>query len=67
MIDQYQVTEDTHSGIKLEPNRNGDQEYIIRLIEQIVRLSVESVKSPPDYVRFGRKYLYSRPNVCPSR
>jgi predicted helicase len=44
VIDQYQVYEDKRSGIKSDPNREDDPEYIVRLIGQVVRVSVESVK-----------------------
>ncbi len=32
VIDQYQVTEDKHSGIRSDPNRPDDPEYIVRLV-----------------------------------
>jgi predicted helicase len=44
VIDQYQVTEDKHSGIRSDPNRPDDPEYIVRLVGQVVRVSLESVK-----------------------
>jgi len=44
VIDQYQVSEDKRSGIKSDPNRPDDQEYIVRLVGQVVRVSVETVK-----------------------
>ena len=44
MIDQYQVSEDKRSGIKSDPNRADDPEYIVRLVGQVVRVSVETVK-----------------------
>ena len=44
VIDQYQVSEDKRSGIVSDPNCEGDPEYIVRLIGQVVRVSVESVK-----------------------
>ena len=44
VIDQYQVTEDKHSGIRSDPNRPDDPEYIVRLIGQVIRVSVETVK-----------------------
>ena len=44
VIDQYRVTEDALSGIRSDPNRAGDPEYIVRLIGQVVRVSVETVK-----------------------
>jgi predicted helicase len=44
VIDQYQVGEDKGSGIKSDPNRPGDQEYIVRLVGQVVRVSLETVR-----------------------
>jgi predicted helicase len=53
VIDQYQVSEDERSGIKSDPNRADDEEYIVRLVGQVVRVSVETVKIvkglPRDY------------------
>ena len=44
VIDQYQVTEDNHSGIRSDPNRTDDPEYIVRLVGQVIRVSIETVK-----------------------
>ena len=44
VIDQYQVYEDKRSGIKSDPNREDDPEYIVRLVGQVVRVSSETVK-----------------------
>ena len=44
VIDQYQVSEDKRSGIRSDPNRADDAEYIVRLVGQVVRVSVETVK-----------------------
>ena len=44
VIGQYQVTEDKHSGIRSDPNRPDDPEYIVRLVGQVIRVSVETVK-----------------------
>jgi predicted helicase len=44
VIDQYQVSEDKRSGIKSDPNREEDEQYIVRLVGQVVRVSVETVK-----------------------
>ena len=52
VIDQYQVTEDKRSGIRSDPNRADDPEYIVRLIGQVSHVSVETVRivnSLPDY------------------
>ncbi len=45
VIDQYQVTEDKHSGIRSDPNRPEDPEYIVRLVGQVVRVSLETVRT----------------------
>ncbi len=42
VIDQYQVTE--HSGIRSDPNRADDEQYIVRLVGQVVRVSLETVR-----------------------
>ncbi len=44
VIDQYQVSTDKRSGIVSDPNRADDPEYIVRLVGQVVRVSVETVK-----------------------
>jgi predicted helicase len=44
IIDQYQVTTDKRSGITNDPNRPDDPEYIVRLIGQVVTVSLETVK-----------------------
>jgi predicted helicase len=44
VIDQYQVTEDAKSGIRSDPNRRDDPEYIVRLVGQVVRVSLETVR-----------------------
>ena len=44
VVDQYQVSEDARSGIRSDPNRADDPEYIVRLVGQVVRVSVETVK-----------------------
>ena len=43
VIDQYQVSEDQRSGIRSDPNRADDPQYIVRLIGQVVRVSAETV------------------------
>ena len=53
VIDQYQVTEDKRSGIRSDPNRADDPEYIVRLIGQVTHVSVETVRivnSLPNFV-----------------
>lgn len=44
VIDQYQISEDKRSGIVSDPNREDDPEYIVRLVGQVIRVSVETVK-----------------------
>jgi predicted helicase len=41
--DQYQVKEDKRSGLTSDPNRAEDAEYIVRLVGQVVRVSLETV------------------------
>ncbi len=44
IIDQYQVSTDKRSGIVNDPNRLDDEEYIVRLIKQVITVSLETVK-----------------------
>ncbi len=44
VIDQYQISEDKRSGIRSDPNRPDDPEYIVRLVGQVVRVSIETVR-----------------------
>jgi len=44
VIDQYQVSTDKRSGITNDPNREDDPEYILRLIGQVVTVSLETVR-----------------------
>jgi predicted helicase len=44
VIDQYQVSTDKRSGITNDPNREDDPEYILRLIGQVIFVSLETVK-----------------------
>ncbi len=53
VIDQYQVSTDKRSGIANDPNREDDREYILRLIGQVITVSLETVnivKSLPQLV-----------------
>ena len=43
VIDQYRVKTDKRSGIVNDPNRADDQEYIVRLIGQVISVSLETV------------------------
>ncbi len=40
VIDQYQVKEGKRSGIRSDPNRADDEEYIVRLVGQVVRVTL---------------------------
>jgi len=44
VIDQYQVSEDKRSGIRSDPNRADDPEYIVRLVGQVVRVSLDTFR-----------------------
>ena len=44
IIDQYQVSTDKRSGITNDPNREDDPEYILRLIGQVITVSLETVR-----------------------
>jgi predicted helicase len=44
VVDQYRVTEDERSGIKSDPNREDDPQYIVRLVGQVVRVGIETVR-----------------------
>ena len=44
VIDQYQVSTDKRSGIVNDPNRDDDPEYIVRLIGQVITVSLETMK-----------------------
>lgn len=44
IVDQYQVSTDKRSGITNDPNRKDDKEYILRLIGQVIYVSLETVK-----------------------
>ena len=53
VIDQYQVSVDKRSGIRSDPNRADDEEYIVRLVGHVVKVSLETVRIvgslPEDY------------------
>ena len=44
VIDQYRVTRDEHAKITSDPNRLDDEEYIVRLIGQVITVSLETQK-----------------------
>ena len=43
VVDQYRVKVDKRSGIVNDPNRSEDPEYILRLIGQVITISLETV------------------------
>jgi predicted helicase len=43
VIDQYQVSTDKRSGLTSDPNRDDEPKAIVRLVEKVVRVSVETV------------------------
>jgi predicted helicase len=44
IVDQYRVSRDPRSGIVNDPNRADDPEYIVRLIGQVITVSLGTVK-----------------------
>lgn len=44
VIDQYRLKTDKRSGIRSDPNRPDDEQYIVRLVGQVVRVSLETVR-----------------------
>ncbi len=44
VIDQYQVSTDKRSGITNDPTCPDDPEYIVRLLGQVITVSLETVK-----------------------
>jgi predicted helicase len=53
VIDQYQVSTDKRSGITNDPNRLDDEEYIVRLIKQVITVSLETVQIVNDFPDLG--------------
>ena len=52
VIDQYRVTHDDDGNIISDPNRSDDEEYIMRLIGQVITVSLETteiVKGLPEF------------------
>ncbi len=44
VIDQYRVTKDDNGNIASDPNRMDDEEYIVRLLGQVITVSLETLK-----------------------
>ena len=45
VIDQYRVTRDADDNLVSDPNRLDDEQYIVRLLGQVVTVSVETLKT----------------------
>lgn len=43
VLEQYQLRRDPHSGIVLDPNRPDDPDYIVRLLKQVVTVSLQTL------------------------
>src|ERR1039457_4709452 len=44
VIDQYRVTRDEKGNLASDPNRMDDEQYIVRLIGQVITVSLETMK-----------------------
>ena len=44
VVDQYRVKTDKRSGIVNDPNREGDPQYIVKLIGKVITVSLETVE-----------------------
>ena len=44
VIDQYQVSTDPRSGIESDPNQLDNEGYIVRLLEQVITVSLETLR-----------------------
>jgi predicted helicase len=44
VIDQYRVTHDDQGSIASDPNRMDDEQYIVRLVGQVITVSLETVQ-----------------------
>lgn len=42
LVDQYQTKTDARSGLSSDPNREDDEEYIVRLIGRVTTVSLET-------------------------
>lgn len=43
-VDQYQLKTDPSTGIASDPNRPDDPEYVVRLVGQVIKVSLETIK-----------------------
>jgi len=44
VIDQYRVARDERGDIVSDPNRADDEQYIVRLVGQVITVSLETAK-----------------------
>ena len=44
VIDQYRVAKDDQGNLASDPNRLDDEQYIVRLIGQVITVSLETIK-----------------------
>src|SRR5262249_44880970 len=44
LVDQYRVEEDSRSGSSTDPNNPEDERYVVRLIERVTAVSLETMK-----------------------
>nr|BBH93788.1 hypothetical protein KTA_19870 [Thermogemmatispora argillosa] len=43
VLEQYQLRRDPHSGIVLDPNRHDDPDFIVRLLKQVITVSLQTL------------------------
>ncbi len=59
VIDQYRISTDARSGIETDPNRPEDEGYILRLVGQVITVSLETQRIvnalPADYGAEGEE------------
>ena len=55
LIDQYRVKEDKRSGIINDPNREDDLQYIVKLIQKVIAVSLETVEIVEKLPELGSK------------
>jgi predicted helicase len=58
IIDQYQVSTDKRSGITNDPSRANDPQYILRLIGQVISVSLQTTQLVNS---IGREPLLDQP------
>ena len=61
IVDQYQVSTDKRSGITNDPNRADDPTYILRLIGQVITVSLETVRIVKSLPELGISQISTAP------